>query len=454
MARRFGRPAWQVTFALLLSTLMASAAVAAEERIGDRLFLVRDKPGTPTQFNLLIHAGCLDEANGQCRGLAHYLEHLVLVGRNPEHKDAGVRLIPDGAMNGTTNQRVTRYFHSAPARAGGPRADLELLFNFYAARLQDFAITPEDAIRERNVVRQEHDLRVASQPYPRFIRKIDRALVPDHPAGQWTIGTTDDIEAFTVDDAKAFHRNWYALNNAAFVIKGDIEPAALKEIADQALGGLQSRPLPPRARQTAPAVVVERKDLREEDLQVTRAGVYVKKLVRVEEGDLVTQRAARQIVLSFLQSRLVGSPNEVIVDRGKLAVGQLGVGITRVGPKTFALSIGGTVAPEVEPDKLRAAIEDYIEGLATRGIPDASITRLQTRFADARGNADKDANAVYGRLVGWLAAGNSYEGLMRWPQQVAAVTPADVAAVLQGLSSPGRIVTGILTPAKAAEPVP
>ena len=125
MARPLGRSALQAVLALLLTVLVLPAAFAVEERISERLFLIRDKPGTATQFQMIVRAGCLDEANGQCRGLAHYLEHLVLVGRNPEHKDAGVRLIPDGAMNGWTTQRSTRYWHSAPAREAGPKADLE-----------------------------------------------------------------------------------------------------------------------------------------------------------------------------------------------------------------------------------------------------------------------------------------------------------------------------------------
>jgi zinc protease len=453
MARPMGRSAFGVALAFVLSVLLAPAVLAAEQRLGDRLFLVRDKPGTPTQFNMIVHAGCLDEANGECRGLAHYLEHLVLVGRNPEHKDAGVRLFPDGSMNGWTSQRTTRFFHSTPAREGGPKADLELMFGFYAARLKDFSVTPEDAARERNVVRQEHDGSVASRPFPRFVRKLNLALIPDHPAGQMVIGTSDEIDAFTIDDAKAFHRNWYAINNATFVVKGDIEPAVLKDIADRALAGLESRRLPARARLAEPAVAVERKDFREEDSQITRAGVYVKKLIRVEDRDPAAGRAARQIVINFLQSRLPGSPNEVIVDKAGLAVGQLSVSLTRVSPRRFALTVAGNVAPDAEPDRLRAAIEDYVETLAANGIPAATIVRLQTRFADARANADKDPSVVNTRLIGWLSQGNRYDDLADWPRQIAAVTPADVAAVLQRLSSPGRIVTGILSPAKS-EAVP
>src|SRR4051794_13570955 len=110
----FGWRLWPL--ALLLSTILSTmtTAMAAEERVADRVYLVRDKPGTPTRFYMIVNAGCLDEADAQCRGLAHYLEHLVLVGRNPEHKDAAVRLFPDGTMNGWTTQRTTRFFHSTP----------------------------------------------------------------------------------------------------------------------------------------------------------------------------------------------------------------------------------------------------------------------------------------------------------------------------------------------------
>ena len=57
--------------ALVLAVLVSSSAFAAEERVGERLFLVRDKAGSSTHFHMLVNAGCTDEANGECRGLAH-----------------------------------------------------------------------------------------------------------------------------------------------------------------------------------------------------------------------------------------------------------------------------------------------------------------------------------------------------------------------------------------------
>jgi zinc protease len=445
MARRLGFRLAAAAFLAFIS-FPPWPVSAAEIRVADRLYLVRDRAGGPTQFQMIVGAGCSDEKGGECRGLAHYLEHLVLVGQNPEHTEVAIRFFPDGSSNGWTSQRATVYVHSMPAREGGPRADLEKLFAFYAARLKDFAISQADADRERDVVRQEHDWRVGSRPFARFARKLDRLLIPDHPSGQWTIGTVEDIERLSLDDARAFHRSWYAINNVDFAVMADIEPAALKEIAAKALAGLAPRSLPPRVFAKQPAIVVERTDLVEDDAGVKRAGVFFKKLVRVEDDDGTAAGAARSLALSYLTSRLPGSLYDAIVDRGKLSATAPTVSIARVAPKTLALTIGADVAPDVAPEKLLAAISGYVEHLPGEELSAETLARLKTRYADARAAADAEPRQVFGRLVGWLAGRSRYENLALWPQQVAAVPLERVAGLMKALASPGRIVTGTLTP--------
>ena len=105
MKRRRELPRALPALLLAFFLLPSLAALAAEERLGPHLYLVRDKPGTPTHFQMIVGAGCVDEAGGNCRGLAHYLEHLVLVGRNPEHKEIALRFFPDGVSNGWYPQR-------------------------------------------------------------------------------------------------------------------------------------------------------------------------------------------------------------------------------------------------------------------------------------------------------------------------------------------------------------
>ena len=446
MKRRCELPCALLALALMFWLLPSLAALAAEERLGQHLFLVRDKPGTPSHFQMVVGAGCIDEAGGNCRGLAHYLEHLVLVGRNPEHKEIALRFFPDGVSNGWTSQRATVYVHSMPGREEGPRADLERLFTFYAARLRDFSISDVDAERERNVVRQEHDWRVGSKPIVRLARKLDRLLLPDHPSGQSVIGTREDIDAFKLDDARAFHRAWYAINNVDFVIMADIDPAVLKDVAERALAGLEPRPLPPRTFAKPPAIVEGRTDIVEQDAAVRRPVVFFKKLIRIEENDAYATGAVRVLVMNFLTSRLPGSLYDVLVDKGRLAAGAPSIALARIASKTFTLTIGVDVAQDVAPEAVLAAITDYVGQLEPASLSAATLARLKTRFAEGRAAADKDPRQVYARLVGWLAGRSRYEQLATWPQRVAAVSPEQAAVVLKALAGPGRIVTGTLVP--------
>lgn len=426
------------------------AWAAGEERVSDRVFLVRDKPDTTTQFQMIVLAGCSDEPDGQCKGLAHYLEHLVLVGRNPEHTDSAVRMFADAGANGHTSARATVYVHALPPRPGGPAAELEKLFQFYAARLQDFTISEKEAARELNVVLQEHDWRVGGSPFRRFERMLDRELIPDHPSGQWTIGTRDSIQALTLADAQAFHRAWYAINNAYFVVKADISPEDLKAIASRTLGALRAKKLPPRALLRQPAVPVERKTFAESDRGVRRATVLYRKLMRIEGGDTSAQRAARTILLSFLRSRLPGSPHDVLVDKQELANATPAIGIDRIAPKTFALRMTAEVAPDVSVDQLRTALETYVDNLAAVDFPLEMLERLKTRSEEARKNEERDPNAVYGRLVTWLSNRADYAELAQWPARIREVTPAAMREAMNSLTTKGRIVTGTLSPSNEA----
>ncbi len=435
---------------LLLIALAASGvpglAQIRETRVTDRVFLVRDRPGTPTEFQMIVNAGCADESGGNCRGLAHYLEHLVLVGRNPENKDAALRFFPDASSNGWTNQRATAYTHKIPSRPAGPKADLEKLFGFYAARLGGFEISPAEAARERNVVVQEHDWRYASSPYLPHLRKLDRLLLPDHPLGLWTIGTRESIQALSLDEAKAFHQDWYRPNNVWFVIKGDIDPDSLKAIAEAALKPVPPQPLPQKLSQLPPEVALEARALDDTHPKLQRPVVYYKKLVRIEETDAAAENAARFILSSFVSSQLPGSLRDVLGERMKLATGMPSFWLTRITPGAYVLSISAEAATDVPPETLRKAITDYAESLATLDIPEATVERLKRRYAEARKSEDRNAGDVYSRLIGWLAAGLDYAEMNRFPDRIAALGKADIARLIAQITRPGRLVTSILTP--------
>ena len=76
------------------------------------------------------------------------------------------------------------------------------------------------------------------------------------------------------------------------------------------------------------------------------------------------------------------------------------------------------------------------------------LDRLRTRWAKARAAADKQPSQVHSRLVNWLAEGLPYEDMAKWPEQLAAVQPADVETLMRAIAAPGRTAVGILEPEK------
>lgn len=419
---------------------------AAEIQIAERVFLVRDSASAPTEFQMIVNAGSADEAGGVSRGVAHYLEHLILVGRNAENADIALRFLPDARSNGWTSQRATAYTHSVPARAQGPRETLEKLFAFYAARLRDFEISLEDALRERNVVLQEHDWRLGSSASARFARLIDVKLFRNHPFGQWPIGERAAIAELQIEDARAFHRAWYHINNVWFVIKSDIEPQELRQIAMQHLGALAPARLPVRPR-AAPVEISPGADhVLTRDLQAGVTAIAYRKLFAFNESDALSGRAVATVLSNILATQLPGSLYDALVERQKLAHEAPGISISRLETGVYQLSINVRPAPGVADSSMLDAISAYVAGLAKLVVSDRNIIRIKTRLADARAADDGEPSRVYRRLVSWLAAGYAYQELSIFPARLEAVTREEISALAGAAAGRGWVVSGVLSP--------
>ncbi len=417
----------------------------AEVRISDRVVLVRDPTARSVQFTMVVRAGCADEPGMRCRGLAHYLEHLILVGRNADHGETAFRFFPEGSSNGWTSHRATGYVHRFPKRATLD-ADLEKLFAFYANRLKGFEVSPEDAARERNVVLQEYNVRIGNNPFALFQRRLERMLLPDHPLGQSVGGTPETIAELTVDDAKAFHRTWYTRNNVHFVVSGDIDELALKAVVERTLSGLPEAPVPEREWRKPFAVEPLDATIRETSDAVRRRSVSTSRIVRMEDDDPAL-RPARALLVSFLRSQLPGSPHDFLVERENVTDGVGFADVARLIPGVYRVTLAAEPHDESDPDRVAVALRAYWRELAERGIDERNLERLKRRFEEAQRLADREGDRIYGRVVDWLGMGNEYDTLAVWPRRIAAVTVADVNRLIRGLAVPGREVTGILLPA-------
>lgn len=71
-----------------------------------------------------------------------------------------------------------------------------------------------------------------------------KTAFPDHPYGFSTRGSTQTVNAITPDDLHAFVRQRFGKDNILVAVVGDITPAQLKPLLDQAFGALPEHALP------------------------------------------------------------------------------------------------------------------------------------------------------------------------------------------------------------------
>ena len=435
-----------LTGALLIFGLIGSAAAGLETRIGDNIYVVPDPKAKVVTVWMVVHAGCRDEDGGQCRGLAHYLEHLMFLGRSAEHEATAARVFAAGQTNAYTTMQATAYYQTAPVREGLVGADLDKLFALFADRLRGLDVAEDAAMRERNVVLQEFNSRRVDSVRSQFYTKLNRKLQPEHPISQQVIGTKQDIAEFTLPRAKAFHARWYARNNVEFVVYGPVAADDVKTVAAKYIDPLPRKKTPQRgwldARRTFEPMD---ETLEIADAEIKRTEIVFEKIVRYEDPDPVATGASNTILFDFLNSQIKGSLSDVFIEQKKLA-SQMHISVTPMGAGVMWFSVSATLEDGVGPQTVKDAVTGYIADLAKSGLEPALVERLKKRRAAGNAETDKDPQRTLSALTGWFSGNRNYAEWRSRNDTLAAVAAGEVMPVLRAMAGPGRQIFGILSP--------
>jgi predicted Zn-dependent peptidase len=102
---------------------------------------------------------------------------------------------------------------------------------------------------QRAVVKNEKRQSRDNQPYGSWLENLHDMCYPEgHPYHHTTIGSMEDLDAATLEDARAFYATWYAPDNAVISIVGDVDTEAALELAGKYFGGIPAKgqfPTPP-----------------------------------------------------------------------------------------------------------------------------------------------------------------------------------------------------------------
>lgn len=230
---------------LLASALAAEPAIPFEKYSLPNGLTVVLSPDASVPFvwvDVMYAVGSKDETPGRS-GFAHLFEHLMFQGSEHADDDYFQPLQEiGGQVNGNTNLDRTNYFEGVPSH----QLPLALFLESDRMGWLDDALTEEKLANQKDVVRNERRQRYENPPYGEMYPKLLEAVWPDgHPYHISTIGKHEDLEAATLEDARAFFNTWYLPNNATLVVAGDFDATEAKRLITTYFGDVPDGPEPP-----------------------------------------------------------------------------------------------------------------------------------------------------------------------------------------------------------------
>ncbi len=366
-----------------LLPLLAAAALAAEPASdpsvpfqqfklpnGLNVILSEDHTAPLVGVDVLYDVGSKDERAGRT-GFAHLYEHLMFQGTANLPKGEADRLVEaaGGSGNGATSPDRTEYWEQVPSNA------LEQVLFIQAERMGHLLPTLDQAKldNQREVVRNERRERYEMQPYGQAWKVLlENLWDPAFPYHWEPIGSHEDLQAASLDDVRDFYRRFYGPGNASLAIVGDIDPVRTRALVERYFGPIPPAD-PPRREPPVPApLTAEKRVVLEDDVQLPRLYVAWQSPKEYADGDDALSIAA-DVLAGSKSSRLV---KRLVMDE-RIAQNVMG------GQQSQALAgmfvMVATPKPGVDPERLRAAIDEEIRRLALQGPTPEELERARNR---------------------------------------------------------------------------
>ena len=168
--------------------------------------------------NIFYKVGSRNEVMGKS-GIAHMLEHMNF--KSTKNLKAGEfdEIVKSfgGVDNASTGFDYTHYFIKSSSK------NLDKSLWLFADLMENLSLKDKEFQPERNVVAEERRWRTDNNPIGYlYFRLFNNAYI--YHSYHWTpIGFMRDIQNWTIDDIREFHKIYYQPKNAVIVVAGDID---------------------------------------------------------------------------------------------------------------------------------------------------------------------------------------------------------------------------------------
>ncbi|WP_298463736.1 pitrilysin family protein [uncultured Erythrobacter sp.] len=384
-------------------------------------------------------------------GFAHLFEHILSrkTENMPYNMIYGLTADIGGTRNASNWVDRTNYFEQVPA------AYLETMLWTHRERMAKVVVDEEVFETERGVVKEELRQRVLAPPYGRLARFV----IPENaydvmPHRRPGIGSIEDLDNATLDDARSFYEAYYGPDTATLIVAGNFEMDGLRTLVDQYFGDI-----PPRKNPIDLALTAREPELTAPRMvNATAPNVPLPVVGGIWKGPPTTSSDAAALdVLEAILSRGDNSRFDAALVRTGLAVdASAGVSMFR---EAGAISVFAVVS---QPDGMEAAgttLNAEIEKVRSEPVTAAELAEAKSEIIASSLRRRETARGRAFELGEALVSSGDPGFADKRLAEIADVTAEDVLRVAAKYLDPQKRVTFTYTageddPSQYANPTP
>ncbi len=284
---------------------------------------------------------------------------------------------------------------------------------------------------ELEAVYEEKNLDLDS-PESRVWKAMLSGLFPQHPYGtQSTIGEVEHLKSPAYDDMAAYFERWYAPNNMAIVLAGDIDATQAVPVLEKAFGHLKPRPLPQPDPGELPAVTGRSMT---EVLGDGEPGVRIAwKTVPVGHADeaalVVLDRVLDDASVGLLNTRLELTQKLPAVGSGHSAMNEAGYFFTWAQARQ-----------DQKLEDVEAMMREVVEAVRAGAVQEADVAAAKLHWSLGRKEALESAESRASAMMDAFITHQAWRDEVAMADAVAAVTRDDVMRVANTYLGEGTVV--------------
>lgn len=366
--------------------------------------------------DIFYKVGSRNEVMGKS-GIAHMLEHLNF--KSTKHLKAGEfdEIVKSfgGVDNASTGFDYTHYFIKSA------KEHLDKSLWLFSELMENLKLDEKEFLTEREVVAEERRWRTDNNPTGYLYFRLFNNTYIYHPYHWTPIGFMKDIQSWTIEDIRKFHKTYYQPKNAIIIVAGDVDKDEVFALAKKHFEHIKNCCDIPEVHQVEPPQDGPKRVYIQRDVQTQMIAIAFH-IPNFEDKDQVALSALSELLSSGKSSRLY----KKLVDEKKMVNQIYGYNMENKDPGVFlflAVANPGITAEQIEKEIWRE-IERIKKGKITKSELDKIKINTKADFIFSLENSSNVAD-----LFGAYFARGNIEPLLHYEENIDKLKTQDLSEV-------------------------